>query len=504
MRKFVFTTLAAVIVGCAWSVFTDKEMRDSAIDHLEETVEIVEDHVRQDPADASPETQDPTPEPTDAPEVTDPPETQDPPEEPEEPTEPDYYPSETVIAAVREADVVFKQGLFDQAVAVLTELETERIPHDQRGLVRDWIHRSESFARLLQETDLGTTGELPELKKITRKNSGSTIVAEVYREDRDYYYFRTPAGIKSRYKKWEVQVELLDAEQARSALTESYRDRKERIEKDPDPVLWFELANFSFKNGLNELGVEALELGSKSTENLLVVVLDGKAQRLYKTFWYFLTNGNEAEATRTLDVLKKGYPECSYIAEIEEALAAIREEELAMAQRMKPDPKAEPEQPVKPEPTPTDDPVEDPVKDPVVQNPEENPSDNPSDDPEEVRDGAVDIVKGPDIKIPAGGVEQDEAFKENARQIAEGNDFYEQALAHLRNSDPVANPKTADMENLEALEDFKRAFEAYLEAQDYVEAHPNHPQKQWLRDRVRDTNFKRAGCMKRAVYTRRK
>ena len=84
--------------------------------------------------------------------------------------------------------------------------------------------------------------------------------------------------------------------------------------------------------------------------------------------------------------------------------------------------------------------------------------------------------------------------------VVKGDRLFNEAMVHLRNSDPSINPDGWADENKKALKLFMQANgECYLPAQDsYSSGIPTQ-----LLDRVRETSMRTALCRKRSVSTRR-
>ena len=375
-----------------------------------------------------------------------------------------------VKSAMSSAREQLKKCRFHEAQTRLAGLADGRLPASVKAETVELKRRIGLYQDLIAETSSGSLQEMNKIAILTLAG-GRQIKGTLVSETPGQITIRNLGGtITTTVRRDEERARDFFTEyETRKLLEDELENRLGRI-RDSDPVKLFDAADFCIRSGLAERVVPTLDLAIDADTNLLQAVREERAYRMYQTFLFFLNTNSRDEAKATLDLLQRKYPKSKYVQlvgkEEEEYMAYLAEVEQKAAERATARAAAAPA-----------------GAKPKASGPVETAARRPGEDL------FIEVTEtGPDEPAePTTG-----PAAEAKKIIDEGNAQYDLAITHLRESDPNRNPERADEENLEALKYFKKAFDLYIAAQ---EKHDTR----WLQDRIRDTNFKRAGCMKRSV-----
>ena len=290
----------------------------------------------------------------------------------------------------------------------------------------------------------------------------------------------------------------------REALEQRLEERKPQIRphtyrpkgvKRTTGLQFFDLADFSARNGLNDELMTLFDEALKRDPKIVTTVHEVKANRMVNVLLYFLSINSGDDAQNALDHLKNHYGDTRAYRE---NVATDKDVMLAIELILNPPP---------PTPLAVARPPSSPSRRPVDPTPTPKPADpTPADtSPRPVPPPAA--VPNPTPRpSPRKRREPTEAPVPDASGrvrslVAKGDAYFKKAMVHLLNSDPNINPDGWGTENKKALEYFFKANnEGYVLAQDQYTNNAAIPKA--LLDRVREATMRSSLCRKRSVSTR--
>ncbi len=270
---------------------------------------------------------------------------------------------------------------------------------------------------------------------------------------------------------------------------------KEKPGRKATSLQIFDLADFCARNGANDKLVPLFDEALARDPELLTTVHEAKADRMVEVLIYFLSINAASDARKTQEILKDRYADTKSYRDRVANDADIANAIDLVLKRPASKPMAKLDPPPTPKPaTPGPKPVENKPEtpDPAPANPAPKPAEPPQ-PAETVRNGDAPIE-------PTSAAMPDGTNAKISDLIVKGDRLFNEAMVHLRNSDPSINPDGWADENKKALKLFMQANgECYLPAQDsYATGIPTQ-----LLDLVRETSMRTALCRKRSVSTRR-
>lgn len=430
------------------------------------------------------------------------------------PAGPKVYSAIDMSILFNETDDLLRRGKLFEARERVQNTSRLMIPQDALSKFADYETRVGRYHSLLLETTKGGTVEMPKMTQILIKNAGKLIV-KVLNEDRDGVTYETLTGIRSRiakssceevralepvYGRVEVNLELKKQADFKGLIVEQEVGKtmtlKEKPGRKATALQIFDLADFCARNGANDKLVPLFDEALARDAELLTTVHESKADRMVEVLIYFLSINAASDARRTQEILKDRYADTkSYRdrvandADIANALDLVLKRPIS-----KPIAKLDPPRTPKPaEPSPKpEDSGKPETPDPVPATPTPKPAEPPQ-PAETVRNGDAPLE-------PTSAAMPDGTNAKISDLVVKGDRLFNEAMVHLRNSDPSINPDGWADENKKALKLFMQANgECYLPAQDsYATGIPTQ-----LLDRVRETSMRTALCRKRSVSTRR-
>lgn len=377
------------------------------------------------------------------------------------------------------------------------------VPPDQLGKFNEVEGRVERYYGLVLETTKGTTIDMPQLYQIFPKTGGKLVV-KILKEEPDAVYFETITSIRSKLPRDQIQsLGRLSPPQARAELRAELKSAagykgldvvwepgqplvyKERGGKTVTGLQFFDLADFCAKTGLNDELIPLFDEALKRDPGLHTTVHEVKADRMVNVFLYFLSINAAADAGLTLKILNDRYADTRAYRERVASDPDVKTATDLVLRR------SEPLARVAPAPPPTPAPAPDPT-DPAPKTPEPVPPPAPTPQPPP----SASSGEPSGLPLPDGTPPRVRDL------VARGDRHFDEAMKHLRDSDPNINPEGWTVENKKAMELFARANnEGYVPAQDAYEVPGAIPQS--ILDRVRETTMRQSLCRKRSVSTRK-
>ena len=413
-----------------------------------------------------------------------------------------------------DADDLLRRGKLFEAREKVQGASRLMIPQDSLGQFTHYEARVGRYHSLLLETSKGGTIEMPKMTQLLLKEAGKLVV-KVLSEDRDYVTYETLTGIRSRIAKSRCEdIKALEAVYARVEVSLELKKQADYkgliVEQDPGKPLTlkekpgrkasslqiFDLADFCARNGANDKLVPLFDEALARDPDLLTTVHEAKADRMVEVLIYFLSINSASDARKTADLLKERYADTkSYRERVATDTDISTAMDMVLKRPTKPIAKVDlsTPKPVTAPPSPTE-PKTDKAETPEPL-PERPTASKPEAPPETARGGDADRPLEPtSVKMP------DETNAKVSDLVAKGDRYFNEAMVHLRNSDPSINPDDWAAENKKALKLFMQANgEGYMPAQDtYAASVPMQ-----LLDRVRETSMRTALCRKRSVSVRR-
>ncbi len=389
------------------------------------------------------------------------------------------YPFADVFKAMREAEGHLKAGRFDDARSCMVRFEPSRVLAKQQAEFKALRERCELHATLLRETNLTPSAEPPNLTEIEFRVPKGPFTGSILSQNDKKVEVLLLSNIAVTFERFEIlQMKEIGSLRSKRLVESEFERRKKRL-STRRPMDAFRLAEFCLRNGMLEKVSECFDtsaaIAKKVGVDLVETVREEKAEGLYDTFVFFLSIGNLRDARSTLELLRLRYKGSPCIARAEdmerdtmkvanaELSSKIKPQEVEIVSAEVVPPGAVP---APPEPKTPDQPA---AAKPAPQPPAPAPPPPPA-----------------LSSLPA---DKQAAFK---KCVDEANAFYDQALEHLKRSDPSINPKNWLKENNTAQDLLSKAYALYNKALDI-----HNDSSLW--DRVRDTNFKRVLCRKRQI-----
>ncbi|MHC4607280.1 MAG: hypothetical protein ACYTAF_10195 [Planctomycetota bacterium] len=381
------------------------------------------------------------------------------------------------------------QGLFDDLKKLLAEgrilgaqsriapYKRSRVP---REIIDEFIRyqsRIRSYLDLLSETYPGTTIDVPDMWAILIRDGGRLVVKNLT-EREDGYSFETLIGVRSRVEKDRADnVRKLPEDESVHEITEELRElcgrRKVRMNREAgggyaftsgsrkkaEGHVFFDLADFCARNGLNARLPELFDAGLERDTSLVQTVHEMKANRMIDVFLYFLSIKERTYADSTHDFLKKRYKDTHAYQnridwEVREAYKALFKEDLRMARTTTP-----------PQ-----------IRDPDWKPPwrekkqQEDPAPKPEPKGEPPKNGGETGADTPPKKDTPAVPKTMKTMSQKTKKIwQEGDKFYEEAKKHILNSDPNVNPDGYNDEIMKAIKLLSKARDNYVTAQELCE-----------------------------------
>lgn len=432
------------------------------------------------------------------------------------PIGPKPYSAVDMSILFNETDDLLRRGKFFDARNKIANASRIQVPQDALTKFTEYELRVGKYHNLLLETTKGGTIDMPKMTRLLIKDGGKLIV-KVINETPDAITYETLTGIRSRITKDRLEkIEPLEAVYARVEVNEELKKQaryksltletdalkplsvKDAPGKNATGLQIFDLADFCARNGANNHLLPLFDEALMRDPDLLVTVHETKADRMVEVLIYFLSINAASDARRTADLLKERYADTKSYKDRVQNDADINLAMDTVLKRLKPMAKLDTPPapkpaviPNKPEPAPetakTEDPKPEPTPEPVVKGPEPAPEVVRNTDPEKpLEPTSVAMPDGTNQKI--------------SDLVKKGDKLFDEAMVHLRASDPSINPDSWADENKKALKLFMQANgECFMPAQDlYATGIPAQ-----LLDRVRETSMRTALCRKRSVSTRR-
>lgn len=395
------------------------------------------------------------------------------------------------------------RGRFFEASEKIKNTSRLMIPPDRASRFAEYETRMRLYNDLVRETSRGVLLEMPRLTRLWIEGGGKLVV-KILGEDKTSLYYETLTGIRSKLERTRIAtIEQLEPLYAAVEVTLEFKKQCDYrgiiAEGDPGKLLtyrvkpgrtvtglhFFDLADFCARNGANDKLKGLFDEALQRDPNLLTSVHEAKADRLYQVLLYFIGIKSPADARRTYDLLRERYADTrvfrEHVAGDELVLAYVapapQSAPATEASRPPPPSTPAPSETARAElsrPTPSDPP---PAGTPAPAEPSAPPPSGPT-----------------SVRLPDG------APPRAAALVAAGDRYFEEAMRHLRQSDPTVNPDGWAEENRKALELFLKANnEGYYPAQ---ELFSKGAVPQPLLDRVRETTMLSSLCRKRSVSTR--
>lgn len=432
------------------------------------------------------------------------------------PAGPKTYSSIEMGILFNDADDLLRRGKLFEAREKIQNASRLMIPQESLGQFTHYEARVGRYHSLLLETSKGGTIEMPKMTQVLIKEGGKLIV-KVLSEDRDYLTYETLTGIRSRIPKARCEeIKALEAVYARVEVSIELKKQADYkgviVEQDPGKPLTlkekpgrkatslqiFDLADFCARNGANDKLVPLFDEALARDPDLLNTVHEAKADRMVEVLIYFLSINSASDARKTGDLLKERYADTkSYRDRVANDADINNAMDMVLKRPMKPLAKVD-LTPVKPEPAPVG------VKPEKPENPGQPPPVTPVTPVPPVKpEPANDTARGGDGDHPLEPTAVGMPDGTNAKitdLVSKGDRYFNEAMVHLRNSDPSINPDGWADENKKALKLFMQANgECYMPAQDQFSSSVPQP----LLDRVRETSMRTALCRKRSVSVRK-
>jgi outer membrane biosynthesis protein TonB len=415
-----------------------------------------------------------------------------------------------------ETDDLLRRGKFFEARNKIANSSRLQVPQDSLTKFTEYELRVGKYHNLLLETTKGGTIEMPKMTRIVIKNGGKLIV-KVLNETPDAVTYETLTGIRSRITKDRCEeIAPLEAVYARVEVNEELKKQaryksltletdalkpltvKDAPGKNASGLQIFDLADFCARNGANNHLLPLFDEALMRDPDLLVTVHETKADRMVEVLIYFLSINSASDARRTADLLKERYADTKSYKDRVQNDSDVNLAMDTVLKRFKPMAKLDKPAPPKPAPLPN---KPDPA--PETQKPDEPKPPDPTPDPVTQKPEPAEVVRNTDPEKPAEPTSvsmPDGTNQKISDLVKKGDKLYDEAMVHLRNSDPSINPDTWAEENKKALKLFMQANgECFMPAQDQYSGSVPGP----LLDRVRETSMRTALCRKRSVSTRR-
>jgi len=431
------------------------------------------------------------------------------------PTGPKLYSATEMGILFSDTDDLLRRGKLFEAREKVQNTSRLMIPQDSFGQFTHYEGRVGRYHSLLLETSKGGTIEMPKMTQLLIKEAGKLVV-KVLNEDRDWITYETLTGIRSKiakarcedikplepvYARVEVSLELKKQADYKGLVLEQDPGKtltlKEKPGRKASSLQIFDLADFCARNGANDKLVPLFDEALGRDPDLLNTVHEAKADRMVEVLIYFLSINSASDARKTADLLKERYADTkSYRDRVATDTDISSAMDLVLKRPMKPIAKLDqtPPKPVTAPPSPVEKPEKSETPGPPPVTPP-TPTPKPETPPESARSTDADRPLEPtSVGMPDGT---------NAKisdLVVKGDRYFNEAMVHLRNSDPSINPDGWADENKKALKLFMQANgEGYMPAQDMYSA--SVPTQ--LLDRVRETSMRTALCRKRSVSVRR-
>lgn len=396
-------------------------------------------------------------------------------------------------------DDLLTRGRFFEAYEKVKNTSRLMIPPDRSSRFAEYEARVRLYNDLVRETSKGVLLEMPRLTRLWIEGGGKLVV-KILEEDKTSLYYETLTGIRSRlersriasierlepiYAAVEVTLELKKQCEYRGIVAEGEPGRpltyRVKPGRDVTGLHFFDLADFCARNGANDKLKGLFDEALRRDPNLLTSVHEAKADRLYQVLLYFIGIKSSADVRRTYDLLRERYADTRVFREHIEGDELVRSFLAPAVRPAVPPPPAEVPAAPPPAAAPSETARAEPPRTPAPEAPKPEPAAPPP---------------GPtSVRLPDGAPPRAVAL------VAAGDRHFEEAMRHLRGSDPTINPDGWAEENRKALELFLKANnEGYYPAQ---ELFPNGGVPQPLLDRVREATMLSSLCRKRSVSARR-
>src|SRR6185436_17391685 len=217
----------------------------------------------------------------------------------------------------------------------------------------------------------------------------------------------------------------------------------------------FDLADFCARNGANDKLVPLFDEALARDPDLLNTVHEAKADRMVEVLIYFLSINSASDARKTGDLLKERYADTkSYRDRVANDADINNAMDMVLKRPIKPLAKAD-LPPVKPTPSPVD------VKPEKPETPEQPAPPTPvTPATPQKPEPASDTARGGDGDRPLEPTAVGMPDGTNAKitdLVSKGDRYFNEAMVHLRNSDPSINPDGWADENKKALKLFMQA-----------------------------------------------
>lgn len=451
--KLVLAVMLGLPVGLAWAVWESGRSPKEIYDRLTK---------RPGPA---------APRPPDQPDVPMPP---PPPPPPPPPAVTPYSASEfqKLDAAV---DLAIFRGKLEDAEKAFKAVEEPRVPAESREAFFQRRRRLADYRALVLLTDAGEFGKPPDLWQIDLK-TGSVLYVRILRQSKDDYFCEHLSGIRAGYAKGVIRgapakvTELTREPMVREELVSRAKKKKIKMETSvreasigftfipdpgvrPTPMEYFDLADFAASYGLPPAAMALFDRALDADAGAPSAIREIKAQRLAKSFLYYLTNNSKDEAKRILDMLNARFSQTEAFRGLNDVWVADAYEK-SVGKKLVDDAPALTHAPVV-ESTPIDEPP--------------RPTVTPN----------VDIG------------EAETACKKGEELIQSGKTHFD-----LSGSD--SNPDGWEKENLDALRCFTQARDEFLRAESIYEARGREVPRS-ISKRITDCNMLVVMCRKRAL-----
>lgn len=460
--KFVLAVLLGLPIGLAWAVWESGKSPKEILDKLS----------------AGPN---PTPAPTPSPPPPTPPTPTPPsPPSPIPPSPPPptvkYYTAGEFDKLDESVDLAVFRGNLVGAEKALKAIDEPRVPGEKREAYLRRRDRLAAYRALLLLTDAGDFVAAPELWQVDLKTGVPPLYVRIIYQTQDDYFCEHLTGIRITYHKGVIRgtptkvSDTIREGMVREELMARAEKKKIKMKSSPrsgtigftfladpgvrpTPMEWFDLADFAVNYGLPPAATAIFDRALDADAGAASAIREIKAQRLAKSFLYYLTNNGKDEAKRILDMLNARFSQTEAFRGLNDVWVADAYEKATGAKLIAHAP-ALSQAPVIDSP-----PIEDPVK-PTV---------------------------GPTVDIK----EADVACKT-------GEDLLLKGKSHFDRSGSDSNPEEWEKENLNALRCFQQARDEFLRAESIYEARGREVPRE-ISKRVTDCNMLIVMCRKRSL-----
>ena len=427
--------------------------------------------------------------------------------EPALPAAPGLYSSIEMSALFGTVDDLLRRGKFYDALEQLRSRSRLKVPEGQVKMFADYEQRTTRYYQLLQETTKGITVDMPAITRIFMRGAGK-LVGKVLYEDNNSVILETLTNLRPKVMKRDMEkMESLQPAYGYAEISLALKDQckyaglivegdpgkpfhyREQPGKSVSALKLFDLADFCARNGANDQVLPLFDEALRRDPGLIATVHEVKGDRMTNVFLYFLSINSASDATKALDLLKKSYADTKAYREKVATDTETREYmDLVMKRAAQP-----PSQPLaRLDPKPATTPL------PAV-TPATSPESKPPTPATPVEIERTPLPAAP--RTPTAVALPDGTPANVASLVARGDRHYDEAMLHLKNSDPQANPDGHNDETKKALSLFMKANEeGYFPAQ---ELYGKGSVPQPLLDRVRETTMCSSMCRKRSVSSRK-